>query len=290
MYDDFKVIGDRHGRSHLIAGFFMSNSCDWDAAYEIDPPGNSVIKVVSRPPGDLSCCNIISDSVFVAARIGDEEGCWNEMDYNSGDLYFQIIRSFPSDTIATLTNLPLLNPGFYPTAIEEIQENILLAIAEDVQRSRYFYYGEEQIEAENYVSYILDIENHNIVAVDSGNIFERAGYIIPNFARSIAIYGPSSIWVGNKLLYYFRLFPFEYYEGNVNDSLCVLIFDKNGKKAEMAEVEGPKFLYKEINVFDSTERLIPILTKTAERNWKYKFGLVSFRDFPQIYIDLGEEQ
>lgn len=288
MYDDFKVMGDKDGRSYLIAGFFMSNSCDWDAAYEVDPSGEKVTSVATRPPGDLSCSNILYDSIFIATRIGDREGCWNEIDYNTGVLYLQVFWKNPSDSATNLINLPILIPGFYPVIIQPTSEDKILVIADDAWRTRYYYYNKKSLEAKNFASYIIDLDDQTITNPDSGGIIARSHFKVPGLYEGISIYGPSSIWVNDKLLYYFRLPPYEYYEGNVNDTLCILIFDKNGKRIDTGDEDVPVVAYKSVDRFGSTEQLIPLLIRTADKKWKRKFGLISFKDFPWIYIDLGE--
>lgn len=286
-YDDFKALGDKTGRSHLLAGIFWDTGCDQDEYYDVNSSGNNITEIVSRPPGDLSCCNIISDSIFIATRIGDTLGCWREMDDEFGVEYFQVFRRAPSDTMTELYNLPITLRGFYPTVVDEISENKLLVLADDAWRTRYNYYGNTKA---NYIaSFLIDLDNRSIVNADSGKILDRACYLIPNLNKHISIYRPSALWLDDILLYYFRLPPTEYYKDNVNDTLCILIFDKKGKRINTADEEDPVIVYKSVDRFGSTEQLIPLLIVTADNKWKRKFGLISFRDFPKIYIDLGVE-
>ena len=286
-YDDFKVRGEKTGRSHLLVGIFGDTSCDWDAYYTVDSSGKYVAEIASLPPGDLSCSNIISDSIFIAARIGDMLGCWREIDDYYGEQYFQVFRRAPRDTNTNLINLPIVNPGFYPTALEITSENKILVIADDSWRTRYNYYGKTK--AEIFSSFIVDLNDKTIINSDSGNIVDRANYIIPNFNKSIFIYGPSTIWMGDSLLYYFRMTPLDYYKDNVSDKLCILIFDKNGNNLKTDKGNIAKIIYKNINVFGRTEKIIPWIEKSGSKITKVKFGVISFKDFPNIYIDPGDK-
>ena len=291
-FDDFKALGDKSGYTHLLIGVFYGQGCDYDEYYILDPSAIDISKVSSNPPGDLTCCNFMSDSIFVATRTGDMLGCWREFegDYDEkyDKEYLQVFLRFPGDTSTSLFNFPVDYPCCYPTIVEITPENKILIIADDVWRTRYYYFR-DRIGAENFASYLINLDDQSITNPDSGNIMAQANFKIPNFARNISIYGPSAIWLNDKLLYYFRKSPCEYYEGNVNDSLCILIFDKNGKSVKASGAESAEIIYKNIDEFTSMEKLIPIMEKTADKKWKHRFGLISFKDFPQIYIDLGEE-
>ena len=71
-----------------------------------------------------------------------------------------------------------------------------------------------------------------------------------------------------------------------------MAFDRNGNRLNIDEHNNTGIKYKEISDLNRGEELINYRSGTREGfkiQWKHKFGLVSFKDFPQIYIDLGEE-
>ena len=117
--------------------------------------------------------------------------------------------------------------------------------------------------------------------------------IYSDLKSDIIIDVPHSIWRGDTLLIYMRIPPTSYYHNRiVKDSLIVMAFNRNGNRIDLEGLEGNRIIYKKIDKMTGSERLIDYRTGTREGfkiNWKYSFGLISFKDFPNIYIDLGEE-
>ncbi len=122
----------------------------------------------------------------------------------------------------------------------------------------------------------IEIDNSSILA-------------IPNFQSNIYITQPSTLWLGDSLLFYYRCFPVDYYHEDVDDSLRIILFDSNGNQLEWRENPKVNIFYDNVNQIGSREKLISWFVRSGERITKIKFGLISFRDFPEICIDLGEK-
>ena len=277
-FTGLNVIGDNYGNLHMVINVFSEN--EWDGYFKLDRAGNRLHSV--WPNCRLSCRNILSDSIFISFRIAyDYEFEWIE-DNVVNDMFYKFNFKNPADSAFTHVQIPFIELGCYAPILEITPENEVLIILSNYETTGYYDFKYPT----KFASFIADLDGQELSKINKGDIGENASYIYDPINLNIGIDGTSTIWLGDSLLFYSRMSTNREEDSGTSDSLYVIIFDKDGNILKSDEKTHLKITYKSIDTIGTTEKLI---TYWVVRSGKYKFGLISFADFPNIYLDFGEK-
>jgi len=186
-----------------------------------------------------------------------------------------------------IVNFPIKSSDYYNPLIERLTDNkylIITYIAPNPLNDHRLF---------KFHPFVADLDSGKIANHFLGDMIDSGNSIYGDFNSNLIINGLHSIWLGDTLFCYMRIPPTSYFHHRiVKDSLVVMAFDRSGNKINLKRVINQKILYINIEQLDGTVQLVNCRSGTRKGykiNWKYKFGLISFKDFPRIYIDLGEE-
>jgi hypothetical protein len=276
LLHDLLVLQDNRGYFHITAA---------DYYFQTDSDGNFIEKLAPVPYGTLNAQAIYNDSIFMTFRRDNLRGCGAsfEEDY---ELFWLFLLN-KSGRKLEIRNFPIEEPDYFSPILEKLADNKYLVVLSLVPGPF------NEFTQFRFHSFVADLDSSYITSHFSGNMINNGNLLYADFKKEILINGPSTLRKGDTLYYFMRVPPkSNNFNRIVKDPLMVMAFDKMGNKINIEGLENAKIIYENIDQFDGTEQLINCRTGSREGykiNWQYKFGLISFKDFPLIYIDMGED-
>ena len=279
------VIVDKLGNIHITARR-VGLDCVEDYYIMLDKTGDFLTGFEPRPAGILSTRVIKEDSLFVAFRTGDLKGCGASIE-EIREQYWLFLQKSPHSPFSVI-NLPFQYPNYHDSEMRVLPSGDLFIVSvmapDSHDRNRPF----------RFHSFLAAPEEDSTSNHLYGEMRDNCYGIFENLNKDILLEGGRIVRLGDSTAYYMRVPPTDYYfDEIVLDSIIVVLFDKHGNIIKGNDTDGPRIEYRNIDFFGETEQLIefgPRVRHGTVIRAESHFGLVSFKEFPHIIIDVGNDE
>jgi hypothetical protein len=278
-FADFRMEVDNDKNIHVLLSNAVSGPKD--KYILLDSLGNVHQELYFKPFGKVKSFHVIQDSLIVGFRIGRLEAL--------GDR-FQIfyLKTIAGTEFRTLSLPVLSSPTDYRNEYSDFfttpeGQLVMVGKGTDNWGAKKVYFYKYQVDLEQAIS-----TNYSV-----WDARQSASIIYSNCRADINLGNPSIISLGDTVIYFMRQTWGDPQRREVSDSLFVYLMDKNGNLINLESQECRQVTYQDLGEALPGDRI-------CKANWDppkwatttgplITFGIFSFRDFPDLIIDVGDE-